>query len=202
MRNLLCVIGRHEWRINTTPRGGRLRCADDHSVITVEATTLQRTGQAPAPIEVSHPHPFNHPPMGAALIYGITSAGAQLTAEKPPERTVLGGARDISRVHRTRSMITLRGVTTIPLYSPSGTRPTSRFAPEPNDPDGRPAASLPASHSFAGGRMRVRDSIESHLTIVFAALAFSRDAQARNVFVSKGAAGHCPGLPTARGDQD
>ena len=69
MRNLLCVIGRHEWRINTTPRGGRLRCADDHSVITVEATTLQRTGQAPAPIEVSHPHPFNHPPMGAALIW-------------------------------------------------------------------------------------------------------------------------------------
>ena len=65
-----------------------------------------------------------------------------------------------------------------------------------------PAASLPASHSFAGGRMRVRDSIESHLTIVFAALAFSRDAQARNVFVSKGAAGHCPGLPTARGDPD
>ena len=50
--------------------------------------------------------------------------------------------------------------------------------------------------------MRVRDSIESHLTIVFAALAFSRDAQARNVFVSKGAAGHCPGLPTARGDPD
>ena len=32
----------------------------------------------------------------------------------------------------------------------SGTRPTSRFAPERNGPDGRPAASLPASHSFAG----------------------------------------------------
>ena len=31
-------------------------------------------------------------------------------------------------------MITLRGVTTIPLYSPSGTRPTSRFAAERNCP--------------------------------------------------------------------
>ena len=80
------------------------------------------------------PPPFQPPTYGGGVEYGITSAGAQLTAEKPPERTVLGGARDISRVHRTRSMITLRGVTTIPLYSPSGTRPTSRFAPERNGP--------------------------------------------------------------------
>ena len=35
------------------------------------------------------------------------------------------------------------------------------------------------------GRTRLRDSIESHLTIVFAALAFSREAQARNIFVRK-----------------
>ena len=44
----------------------------------------------------------------------------------------------------------------------------------------------------ARGRTRLRDSIEAHLTIVFAALAFSREAQARNIFVRKGAAGHCP----------
>jgi hypothetical protein len=53
-----------------------------------------------------------------------------------------------------------------------------------------------------GGRTRLHDSIESHLTIVFAALAFSRDAEARNVFVRKGAAGHCPGLPAAPGDPE
>jgi hypothetical protein len=52
------------------------------------------------------------------------------------------------------------------------------------------------------GRTRLRDSIESHLTIVFAALAFSREARARNIFVRKGAAGHCPGLPAAPGDPD
>jgi hypothetical protein len=57
MRNLLCVIGRHEWRVKYDNEGRPLRSADDRGVITFKIATLDRTGQAPAPIE-SPPPPY------------------------------------------------------------------------------------------------------------------------------------------------
>ena len=54
MRNLLCVIGRHDWQIKHHKMGGRTRFADDRGVITFEVMTLGRTGHTPEPIQVSH----------------------------------------------------------------------------------------------------------------------------------------------------
>ena len=64
MRNLLCVIGRHEWQIKYDTQGGRSRCAADPSVITFEMTTLHRTAHTPAAIEAPHLRTDNHPNSG------------------------------------------------------------------------------------------------------------------------------------------
>ena len=76
MRNLLCVIGRHEWRVKYDNEGrpfeicGRPHCyhlRDNHSPSDGPGTGTDRG---------SPPRPFSHPPMGL---------GAALTWEEEEE---------------------------------------------------------------------------------------------------------------------
>ena len=60
MRNLLCVIGRHEWRMKYDSEGGPTRSVDDQGVITFEVTT-PRTGPTLEPIQ--HRGPLNQTSM-------------------------------------------------------------------------------------------------------------------------------------------
>jgi hypothetical protein len=54
MRNLRCVIGRHDWRMKYDNEGRPLRSADDRGVITFEVTTPW-TGHTPEPIQNRRP---------------------------------------------------------------------------------------------------------------------------------------------------
>jgi hypothetical protein len=59
MRNLLCVIGRHDWQVKHDKEGSRTRFADDRGVITFEVTTLGRAGRIDTKT-VTHRCPLNH----------------------------------------------------------------------------------------------------------------------------------------------
>jgi len=60
MRNLLCVIGRHDRQVKHDKEGSRTRYADGRGVITFEVTTLGRTGRIGTKT-VTHRCPLNHP---------------------------------------------------------------------------------------------------------------------------------------------
>ena len=71
MKNLLCVIGRHDWKVKHDKEGGRTRFADDRSVIAFAMTTLDRTaGRTPTPIQVTHRRPPNHPTQVRSRVAG------------------------------------------------------------------------------------------------------------------------------------
>jgi hypothetical protein len=60
MRNLLCVIGRHDRQAKHDKEGGCARFADDRGVITFEVTTLGRMGRIGTKT-VTDRCPLNHP---------------------------------------------------------------------------------------------------------------------------------------------
>ena len=53
MRNLLCVIGRHEWRTKYDTEGRPFEQCGRPGAITFVIATLGPTGHSPEPIEVS-----------------------------------------------------------------------------------------------------------------------------------------------------
>jgi hypothetical protein len=60
MRNLLCVIGRHDWQVKHDKEGQPYEICGRPRVITFEVATLGRAGRIGTKT-VTHSCPLNHP---------------------------------------------------------------------------------------------------------------------------------------------